>query len=73
MRVAKELIGKEVLDSSAMVVGKVKDIELNWDTNEIVGIVLGNGGISESLGLSKEVNIIPYDMVNQIGDRIFLK
>ena len=56
-----------------MVVGKVKDIEVNWSTNEIEAIVLGKGGLSESLGLSKEENIIPYDMIKQIGDKILLK
>jgi sporulation protein YlmC with PRC-barrel domain len=73
MRVAEQIKGKEVIDSSGMVVGKVKDIEINWSTNEIEAIVLGKGGLSESLGLSKEENIIPYDMVKQIGDKILLK
>jgi sporulation protein YlmC with PRC-barrel domain len=56
-----------------MIAGKVKDIEVNLDNNEIEAIVLGKGGISESLGLSKEENIIPYDMIKQIGDKILLK
>ncbi len=43
MRVAKQIIGKEVIDSSAMVIGKVKDVEINWGTKEIEAIVLGNG------------------------------
>jgi sporulation protein YlmC with PRC-barrel domain len=73
MRLNEHIKGKEVIDSSATVIGKVKDIEVNWDTNEIEAIVLGKGGISESLGLSKEENIIPYDMVKQIGDKILLK
>ena len=29
MRVAKQIKGKEVIDPSGMVVGKVKDIEVN--------------------------------------------
>ena len=73
MRVAEQIKGKEVIDSSGMVVGKVKDIEVNWSNNEIEAIVLGKGGLSESLGLSKEENIIPYDMIKQIGDKILLK
>lgn len=73
MKVARELIGKEVIDSSAMIVGKIKDIEVNWNNNEIEAIVLGKGGVSEILGLSKEEVIIPYDVVKQIGDRILLK
>ncbi len=73
MRINEQIKGKEVVDSSGMLVGKVKDIEVNWANNEIEAIVLGKGGISESLGLSKEENIIPYDMIKQIGDKILLK
>jgi sporulation protein YlmC with PRC-barrel domain len=56
-----------------MVVGKVKDIEVNWSNKEIEAVVLGTGGIMESLGLSKEKNVIPYYMIKQIGDKILLK
>ncbi|MGZ7120082.1 MAG: PRC-barrel domain-containing protein [Methanobacterium sp.] len=73
MRIKEQIFGKEVINSSGMIVGKVKDIEVNWIENEIEAIVIGNGGISESLGLSKEENVIPYDMVKQIGDKILLK
>lgn len=73
MRVTKQIIGKEVIDSSAMVIGKVKDVEINWGTKEIEAIVLGNGSISERLGLSKEEVVIPYDVVKQMGDKILLK
>lgn len=73
MRINEQLKGKEVIDSSGMVIGKVKDVELDWDDNSIKAIVLGEGGISESLGLSKDEKFIPYDMIKQIGDKILLK
>jgi sporulation protein YlmC with PRC-barrel domain len=73
MRVVDQIVGKEVLDSSATVIGKVKDIEVNLGTKRIESIVVGSGGISESIGISKEENVIPYDMVKQIGDKILLK
>lgn len=73
MRINEQIKGKEVVDSSGMVVGKVKDVEINWSTNEIEAIVLGKGGISESLGLSKEEHVIPYHMVKEIGDKVLLK
>lgn len=73
MRIDEHIKGKEVIDSSGMVVGKVKDVEINWGNNEIEAIVLGKGGISESLGLSKEENIIPYHMIKDIGDKVLLK
>ncbi len=72
MRIAEQIIGKEVVDSSGMIAGKVKDVEVNWETNEIEAIVLGSGSISESLGFSKEENVIPYAMIKQIGDKILL-
>lgn len=73
MRVSGQIIGKEVVDSSGMIAGKVKDVEVNWSENKIEAIVLGSGGISESIGLSNEENVIPYSRVKQIGDKILLK
>ncbi len=73
MRVAEEIIGKEVLDSNATIIGKVKDLEVNIGTKRIEAIVIGKGGLSESIGISKEENVIPYDMIKQIGDKILLK
>jgi sporulation protein YlmC with PRC-barrel domain len=73
MRIVEEIVGKEVLDSSAVIIGKVKDVEVNIDTKEIEAIVLNKGGISEGLGLSKGETIVPYDMIKKIGDKILLK
>lgn len=73
MRVAKQIKGKEVIDSTAMVVGKVKDVEINWDNNKIEAVIVGSGGIFESLGLSKDEAIIPYNAIEQMGDKILLK
>jgi sporulation protein YlmC with PRC-barrel domain len=73
MRIVEEIVGKEVLDSSAVVIGKVKDVEVNFTTNEIEAFIVGKGGISEGLGLSKGETIVPYDMVSKIGDKILLK
>jgi len=73
MRVVEEIIGKEVLDSSAKVIGKVKDIEVDLETRTIEALILGKGGLSEGLGLSKGETIVPYDMVKKIGDKILLE
>lgn len=73
MRIVEEVIGKEVLDSSATIIGKVKDVEVNVETNEIEAFVLGKGGISEGLGISKGETIVSFDMISQIGDKILLK
>ncbi|WP_321211638.1 PRC-barrel domain-containing protein [Methanothermobacter sp. DP] len=73
MRIVEEIIGKEVLDSSATVIGKVKDVEVDVESQTIEALVLGKGGISEGLGLSKGETIVPYEMVKKIGDKILLR
>jgi sporulation protein YlmC with PRC-barrel domain len=73
MKIVEEIVGKEVLDSSAMIIGKVKDVEVNMETKAIEAFVISKGGISEGLGLSKGENIVPYDMIKKIGDKILLK
>jgi sporulation protein YlmC with PRC-barrel domain len=73
MRVKKEIVGKEVLDGSAVSMGGVKDIEVNFDTKEIESLVVGKGGISESIGFSKSEIIVPFEMIKEIGDKIILK
>ncbi|MBM4241370.1 MAG: photosystem reaction center subunit H [Euryarchaeota archaeon] len=73
MRIAEEIIGKEVLDSSAVIVGRVRDVEVNVETKKIEALVVGKGGISEGLGLSKGETIVPFEMVKKIGDKILLK
>ena len=73
LRIMEEVIGKELLDSSANIIGRVKDIEVNATTNKIEALVLSKGGISESLGLSGNEILIPIDRVKEIGDKILLK
>ncbi len=72
LRIMEDIIGKEVLDSSAMIIGKVKDVQVNTETNEMEAFIIGKGGISESLGLSNSDLVIPFDRVKQIGDKILL-
>ncbi len=73
MRIIDEIIGKEVLDSSAIVIGKVRDVDIDIETKTLISFVLGKGGISEGLGLSKGETIVPYEMISKIGDKILLK
>ncbi len=69
----EEIIGKEVLDGSALILGRVKDIEVNAETNEMEAFIVRKGGISESLGLSHNELIIPFGRIKQIGDKILLE
>ena len=40
MRIVNEIIGKEVLDSSAVIIGKVKDVEIDDELYTVEAIVL---------------------------------
>ena len=73
MKVVGDIIGKEVVNPNAILVGKVSDVEFDEDTNELIALILKKGGISESLNISKSENIIPLDVVSKIGDKILLK
>lgn len=73
LRIMEDIIGKEVLDGSAMIIGRVKDIEVNAESNKMEAFVISKGGISESLGLSGNDLIIPFERVKQIGDKILLE
>ncbi len=62
---ARELLGKEVLDANAKVIGKVVDINLDIDKATILNIVL-------KTGLIKKSYILPRD-IEKIGDKIVLR
>jgi sporulation protein YlmC with PRC-barrel domain len=61
----KELLGKEVLDVNAKVVGKIADINLDIEKATILSIVL-------KTGLIKKAYIFPRD-IEKIGDKIVLR
>lgn len=73
MKIKEGMIGKEVVDVNAMVIGKVKDVEANFESRTIEAFLVGGGGILESLGSSKNYIIIPLHMVVAIGDKIIVK
>ena len=65
MSTAKELLGKEVLDADAKVIGKVVDIHLDMDKATVLNIVL-------KTGLVKKSYVLPRD-IEKIGDKIVLR
>ena len=73
MRIKDEIIGKEVVDISGMLIGKVKDVEVDFETQSLESFVIGKSGISEGLGISNNEVVVPYDMVQIIGDKVLLK
>ena len=69
----KEIIGKEVVDTSGIVIGKVEDVEVDFENKTLESFKVGKGGILESLGRSSGGTIIPLDNVKTIGDKVLLK
>ncbi|MCQ2964059.1 MAG: PRC-barrel domain-containing protein [archaeon] len=74
MRIAKELIGKEVMNSEASLVGKVIDIDLEFVDNEVnnLSLIVSKKGIQETLNIKKGELVIPWDFVKKIGDKLIL-
>ena len=62
---AKYLLGKEVIDVNAKVVGKIVDVDLDIDKATILDI-------SVKTGFTKKISISPRD-VGKIGDKVLLK
>jgi sporulation protein YlmC with PRC-barrel domain len=67
-----ELLNKEVIDQQGNSLGKVKNIEWDNDSKEIINIEVGSGGIKEALGMSEHV-ILSYEKIENIGDKVLLK
>ncbi|MFY9638826.1 MAG: PRC-barrel domain-containing protein, partial [Methanobacterium sp.] len=61
-----------VVDISGIVIGKVDDVEVDFETQTLESFKVGKGGILESLGRSSSGTLIPYDNVKTIGDKILL-
>ena len=72
MLIKKEIIGKEVVDTSGIVIGKVEDVEVDFETQTLEGFMVGKGGIFEGLGRSSGGTLIPYGIVKVIGDKVLL-
>ncbi len=60
-----ELIGKEVMDSEAKVIGYVKDIEIDLKKWSVTGLVVKTGFI-------KRFTVQTGD-IDKIGDKVILK
>ena len=68
MKVKDELIGKEVLDAKGHELGKVDDVDVDFNSDKIDSIILHEGG-----RLRGRDRVIPYSMIETVGERILLK
>jgi sporulation protein YlmC with PRC-barrel domain len=73
MKIKEEIIGKEVVDIHGIVIGKVKDVEVDYETKTLQAFIVGKGGILEGLGRSGGGIIVPDNMVIAIGDKILVQ
>ena len=73
MRIVKDLVGKEVLGTDVVIMGKVVDVDFDFDEEKVESIIVSKGGIQETLNISKSELVIPLDMIHKIGDKIILK
>ncbi|OWT33445.1 photosystem reaction center subunit H [Methanobrevibacter sp. 87.7] len=73
MRIVKDFIGKEVLDSDVNNMGIVDDVEIDKETGAVLSLVIKKKGISNVIRASKSEDIIPFDLVKTVGDKIILK
>lgn len=67
-----ELVNKEVIDQKGNVLGKVKNIEWDTESKEVINIEVSSGGFKDTLGMS-EHQILSYDSIESIGDKVLLK
>jgi sporulation protein YlmC with PRC-barrel domain len=69
--IKKEILGKEVVDTSGIVIGKVDDVEVNFETQTLEGIMVSKGGLFGGFGGSSGT-LVPYDVIKVIGDKVLL-
>ncbi len=69
---AKDLSGKDIVDSKGDKVGVVDDVEIDVMNKQVTGIIAREGTISSKLGMGEE-RMISMDMVDAIGDKVILR
>lgn len=75
MRIAKDLIGKTVLDSNANIIGKVIDVDFEFKKSDLIpnSLIVSEGGIIKTLNINKGELVIPWNIISAIGDKVILK
>ena len=55
------------------ILGKVSDIDWDFDSNQIESLIVSGSGIQNTLKISNGELVIPFDTVDKIGDKVVLK
>jgi sporulation protein YlmC with PRC-barrel domain len=71
--IAEDVFGKEVIDDSGVVMGVVKDVVWDFENNRMESLVVekGGGGLRSIFG-SGEKNLVLYENIHSIGDKILV-
>lgn len=69
---AKDLEGKDIIDSEGNKVGEVDGIEIDENENTVVGIIAKEASLSAKLGMG-ESKIIPVEEIQALGENVILK
>jgi sporulation protein YlmC with PRC-barrel domain len=73
VNIADDVFGKEVIDDSGIVMGVVKDVVWDFENNRMESLVVekGGGGLRSIFG-SGERNLVLYEHIHSIGDKILV-
>lgn len=71
MNIAEELLGKEVINDSGNLLGVVKDVTWNFESNIVESLIVKERGGFSLFG-SGEKKIILYENIHSIGDKILV-
>jgi sporulation protein YlmC with PRC-barrel domain len=62
---SREIIGKEVIDAEAKIIGRVKDLEIDLAKWTVSGIIVTKGFLRKAT--------IPAGNIDKVGDKVVLK
>jgi sporulation protein YlmC with PRC-barrel domain len=68
LKIKDEVIGREVLDSTGHKIGEVEDVDVDFKSDRVDSLVLHEGGRFRG-----RERIIPFNMVETVGERVILK
>ncbi len=62
---SREIIGKEVIDSAARIIGRVQDLEIDLTKWTVSGVIITRGFLRKA--------VIPAANIDKVGDKVVLK
>jgi sporulation protein YlmC with PRC-barrel domain len=72
LNIAEDLLGKEVIDDSGIVMGVVKDVTWDFENNRIESLVVEKGGGGFLSFGSGEKTFVSYENIHSIGDKVLV-